>query len=98
MGKMVNNVVKKVGEVEMSRRSFLKLSLFTAVASYEGLDTVCETLNEMTEPSTLERIMNFLNMDFFDQMAIKWAILDHELSTLIKISKKVDQFVNWLVD
>ena len=97
---MANGIVSKaagtVGQVEVSRRTFLKLSFLTAFAAYEGLDAVCEVLNEATEPSRLDRIMSTLGLDILDRLAVRWFFFDRKLQVVIKGVRKVEGWIKQL--
>ena len=84
----------KVGEVEMSRRSFLKIGLITALGAYDVATDVTgaisDKVTEMTKPSLLDRIMRSLNFDFVDRAFVKWYLFNLKLKRLMWLTKWVE--------
>lgn len=70
------------------------MTFLTAFAAYEGLDAVCETLNEAVVPTRLERIMTALGLDFVDQFAVKWFLFDRKLKRFTWVVKKVEGLIS----
>lgn len=84
--------VKKVGEVEMSRRSFLKIGLITTIGAYDAMTGVTDKLNELTEPSLLDKALKAFNFDFVDRAVVKWYLFDRKMQLLIGLVRKVENF------
>ena len=85
---------KKVGEVEMSRRSFLKIGLVSIFGAYDVATDVTgaisDKVTEMTKPSLLDRVMRLLNFDFVDRACVKWYLFDLKLKRLMWLTKWVE--------
>lgn len=84
--------VKKVGEVEMSRRSFLKIGLITTIGAYDAMTGVTDKLNELAEPSLLDKALKAFNFDFVDRAVVKWYLFDRKMQLLIGLVRKVENF------
>lgn len=84
----------KVGEIEMSRRSFLKIGLVTMFGAYDVATdvttTVSDTVKEITKPSLLDRLMRMLNFDFVDRTFVKCYLFDLKMKRLIWLTKWVE--------
>ena len=85
-------VAHKVGEVEMSRRSFLKIGLITILGAYDVMTGVTDKLNELAEPSLLDKTLKALNFDFVDRAVVKWYLFDRKMQLLIGLVRKVENF------
>lgn len=93
---IAGKAIEKVGEIEMSRRSFLKVGFLTALAASNGLETVCDVLNEVTKPSKLDRAMDAIGLDFVDKACIKWYLFDLKLKRIIWLVGKVESAGKWI--
>ena len=84
----------KVGEVEMSRRGFLKIGLVSLFGAYDVATdvttTVGDAVKEITKPSLLDRIMRALNFDFVDRTFVKCYLFDMKMKRLIWLSRWVE--------
>lgn len=90
----VKAAASKVGEIEMSRRSFLKIGLITALGAYDVATDVTgaisDKVTEMTKPSLLDRIMRALNFDFVDRTCVKCYLFDLKMKRLMWLTKWVE--------
>ncbi len=83
-------VAHKVGEVEMSRRSFLKIGLITTLGAYDAMTGVTDKLNELNKPSLIDRVMDVLNFDFVDKACAKFYLFDLKMKRIIWLVKWVE--------
>ena len=83
-----------VGEVEMSRRSFIKLGILSAFVASTEITRVAEKIEELTksEPSMLDKIMDFLNFNWLDKITVKEFLFDCKIRRVIWILKKIESF------
>ena len=90
----VKTAVSKVGEVEMSRRSFLKIGLVSILGAYDVAtdvtSAVSDKVTEMTKPSLLDRVMRALNFDFIDRTCVKAYLFDLKMKRIIWLVKWVE--------
>lgn len=90
----IKSAATEVGKIEMSRRSFLKIGLITALGAYDVATDVTgaisDKVTEMTKPSLLDRVMRLMNFDFVDRAFVKAYLFDLKMKRLIWIVKWVE--------